>query len=282
MDNSAAKGSRGSAPRFPGLTVDALAWSHIWGPTPCIKDQPRQGWPVRIPNACPPFAPAIMILDDEAYIVVLIDRPRRRNAGSEGAPWDSRPALRAGLYRPWSRIWRVQLLRRLVLCVDTVRLHLGLRLRLRVLSSHDANRTVGDLEKFLWHAVAGIFGVNSTESEGEQTGIIREQIRGTRVLHAPSPAEIGPCRRGSYAQLIGCVSFRISVRVVELFAENLVGRGAPQSPEQTPGLRSGGALGRVQDSNKIAHVSLDFSRTQSVSSGARRLKPWHSSRPQSQ
>jgi hypothetical protein len=85
---------------------------------------------------------------------------------------------------------------------------------------------IGDLEKFQWHAVAGIFGVNSTESEGEQTGIIREQIRGTRVLHAPSPAEIGPCRRGSYdrrAQLIGCVSFRISVRVVELFAENLVG-----------------------------------------------------------
>ena len=35
----------------------------------------------------------------------------------------------------------------------------------------------GDLEKFLWLAVAGIFGVNSTESEGEQTGIIREQIR---------------------------------------------------------------------------------------------------------
>jgi hypothetical protein len=38
---------------------------------------------------------------------------------------------------------------------------------------------IGDLEKFLWLAVAGIFGVNSTESEGEQTGIIREQIRGS-------------------------------------------------------------------------------------------------------
>jgi hypothetical protein len=35
----------------------------------------------------------------------------------------------------------------------------------------------GDLEKLLWLSVAGSFGVNSTESEGEQTGIIREQIR---------------------------------------------------------------------------------------------------------
>jgi hypothetical protein len=34
----------------------------------------------------------------------------------------------------------------------------------------------GDLEILQGLAVAGIFGVNSTESEGEQTGIIREQI----------------------------------------------------------------------------------------------------------
>jgi hypothetical protein len=27
---------------------------------------------------------------------------------------------------------------------------------------------IGDLEKFQWHAVAGIFGVNSTESEGNK------------------------------------------------------------------------------------------------------------------
>jgi uncharacterized SAM-binding protein YcdF (DUF218 family) len=37
---------------------------------------------------------------------------------------------------------------------------------------------VGDLEKLLWLSVVGIFGVNSTESEGEQTGIIREEIQG--------------------------------------------------------------------------------------------------------
>jgi hypothetical protein len=37
---------------------------------------------------------------------------------------------------------------------------------------------MGDLEKLLWLAVAGVFGVNSIESEGEQTGIIREQFRG--------------------------------------------------------------------------------------------------------
>ena len=36
----------------------------------------------------------------------------------------------------------------------------------------------GDLEKLLWLSVAGIFGVNRTESEGEQTGIIREEIQG--------------------------------------------------------------------------------------------------------
>jgi hypothetical protein len=39
--------------------------------------------------------------------------------------------------------------------------------------------TPGDLEKFLWLAVADVFGVNSAESEGEQTGIIRGQIRGS-------------------------------------------------------------------------------------------------------
>ena len=48
----------------------------------------------------------------------------------------------------------------------------------------------GNLEKFLWLAVAGIFGVNSTESEGEQTGIIREQIRAAdercRFFEVPS------------------------------------------------------------------------------------------------
>jgi hypothetical protein len=32
--------------------------------------------------------------------------------------------------------------------------------------------------KLLWLGVAGVFGVNSIESEGEQTGIIREQFRG--------------------------------------------------------------------------------------------------------
>ena len=40
--------------------------------------------------------------------------------------------------------------------------------------------TYGDLEKLLWLGVAGVFGVNSIESEGEQTGIIREQFRGGR------------------------------------------------------------------------------------------------------
>jgi len=39
------------------------------------------------------------------------------------------------------------------------------------------SKNKGDLEKLLWLSVAGIFGVNSTESEGEQTGIIREQIQ---------------------------------------------------------------------------------------------------------
>jgi hypothetical protein len=37
---------------------------------------------------------------------------------------------------------------------------------------------MGDLEKLLWLEVAGIFGVNNTESEGEQTRIIREKNRG--------------------------------------------------------------------------------------------------------
>jgi hypothetical protein len=41
----------------------------------------------------------------------------------------------------------------------------------------------GDLEILQGLAVAGIFGVNSTESEGEQTGIIREQIpSGSRAV----------------------------------------------------------------------------------------------------
>ena len=39
--------------------------------------------------------------------------------------------------------------------------------------------TDGDLEKLLYLAIAGLFEVNSTESKREQSGIIREKIRGT-------------------------------------------------------------------------------------------------------
>jgi hypothetical protein len=43
----------------------------------------------------------------------------------------------------------------------------------------EPSQSFGDLEKLLWLAVTGISAVNSMESEREQTGIIREQIRGT-------------------------------------------------------------------------------------------------------
>jgi hypothetical protein len=38
------------------------------------------------------------------------------------------------------------------------------------------DKTIGDLEKLLYLAIAGLFEVNSTESKREQSGIIREKF----------------------------------------------------------------------------------------------------------
>ena len=57
----------------------------------------------------------------------------------------------------------------------------------------------GDLEILQGLAVAGIFGVNSTESEGEQTGIIREQI--------PSSSRAVMIFRGPLELIAGLVRF---------------------------------------------------------------------------